>query len=125
MHRPILRDIVTDATAWRGPELRTDSSWIHPLTEAEIAEVDRAFREVKKRGLGWGMFGKELFPLPSLARKLARVDDEVRNGRGFALLKGFPVRRYTVDELKTIYWGLGVHMGQVISHNVQGDFVAA
>lgn len=121
----ILREIVTDATAWKGPDLRADTSWIHPLDAAEIAEVDHAFRAVKERALSWGAFGRELFPLPQLSKKLARVEDEIRNGRGFALLKGFPVERYTVDELKTIYWGLGVHMGQVISHNVAGDFVAA
>lgn len=125
MSKPILRDIVTDASAWKGPELAADTSWQHPLDAQEIEEIDRAFREVKKRGLSWGMFGKELFPLPRFSQKLARVDQEVRHGRGFALLKGFPVDRYTIDELKTIYWGLGVHMGQVISHNVAGDFVAA
>lgn len=125
MSKPILREIITDASAWKGPELAADTSWLHPLDAQEVDEIDSAFREVKKRGLSWGTFGKELFPLPRLARKLARVDEEVRHGRGFALLKGFPAARYTVDELKTIYWGLGVHMGQVISHNVAGDFVAA
>jgi alpha-ketoglutarate-dependent taurine dioxygenase len=125
MSRTILRELITDATAWKGPELQSDTSWIHRLDDDEIAEIDRAYREVKKRGLAWGSFGRELFPLPRLSRKLAQVDDEIRNGRGFALVKGFPVQRYTVDELKTIYWGLGLHMGQVISHNVAGDFVAA
>jgi alpha-ketoglutarate-dependent taurine dioxygenase len=125
MSKSILRDIVTDASAWKGPELQADSSWVHHLDAEEIAEIDAAFREVRKRGLSWGAFGKELFPLPRLAKKLAAIDDQIRHGRGFALIKGFPVQRYTVDELKTIYWGLGVHMGQVISHNVAGDFVAA
>lgn len=125
MSKPILREIVTDASAWKGPDLHSDTSWIHRLDADEIAEIDRAFRQVKARGLSWGAFGKELFALPQLAKKLATVDHEIRHGRGFALIKGFPVERYTVDELKTIYWGLGVHMGQVISHNVAGDFVAA
>lgn len=125
MSTTILRDIMTAASAWKGPELHADTSWIHRMDDEEIAEIDRAFQEVKKRGLAWGAFGKELFPLPRFAAKLARVDQEIRHGRGFVLIKGFPVKRYTVDELKTIYWGLGVHMGQVISHNVAGDFVAA
>jgi alpha-ketoglutarate-dependent taurine dioxygenase len=125
MNKPILRDIVTAASAWKGPELAADTSWVHHVTDHEVDEIDRALREVRKRGLSWGQFGKEMFALPRFSRKLALVDEEVRNGRGFALIKGFPVQRYTVDELKTLYWGLGVHMGQVISHNVAGDFVAA
>ena len=125
MSKTILREIVTDASAWKGPELQADRSWIHRLSDDEIEEIDRAFRAVQRRGLAWGAFGKADFPLPLLSAKLAAVDQEVRHGRGFALIKGFPVARYTVDELKTLYWGLGVHMGQVISHNVAGDFVAA
>ncbi len=125
MSQNILRAIVTDATAWKGPQLAADTSWIHHLTENEAQEIDRAFQEVKRRGLSCGAFGKDMFPLPLLARKLARIDEQVRNGCGFALLKGLPVARYTLEELKTLYWGLGVHMGQVISHNVAGDFVAA
>lgn len=124
MSKPILRQLVTDATAWKGADVSSDTSWIYPLSEAEIAEIDLALRQVQARGLSWGAFGKEHFALPRLASRLADVDGQIRNGRGFVLLRGLPVQRYTLDELKTLYWGLGVHMGQVISHNVVGDFVA-
>jgi len=125
MNKPMLRTIVRDATAWKRADLENDSSWIYHLTPAEKEEIDRAYRQVEAQGLLWGAFGKAQFPLPTLAAKLHDVDDQIRNGRGFVLIKGFPVDRYALDELKTIYWGLGVHMGQVISHNVAGDFVAA
>jgi alpha-ketoglutarate-dependent taurine dioxygenase len=125
MTKPILRDIVTAPCAWKGPELAGDTSWVHHLTEHEVDEIDRALQDVRERGLSYGEFGKEMFHLPRFSATLRRVDEQVRNGRGFALLKGLPVARYTLDELKTLYWGLGVHMGQVISHNVAGDFVAA
>jgi hypothetical protein len=124
MSKTILREIVSDATAWKGDELRHDDSWKTTLTPAEIAEIDAALRDVQAAGLRWGEFGKERFALPTVARTLQRIDEQIRNGRGFMLLRGFPVARYSLDELKTIYWGLGVHMGQVISHNTAGDFVA-
>jgi alpha-ketoglutarate-dependent taurine dioxygenase len=121
----ILRTEVRDATAWKGPDLRDDSSWVHRLSAAEIEEIDAAYRGVSAAGLAWGEFQQAQFPLPSLSGKLQAIDHEIRNGRGFVLVKGLPVERYSIDQLKTIYWGLGVHMGQVISHNVAGDFVAA
>lgn len=124
MNKPILRSLVTDATAWKGPELKNDTSWIHRLSAGEIDEIDRAWQRVKAQGLSWGQFGREQFVLPELQARLAIIDRQIRDGRGFALIKGFPVQRYSIDELKTIYWGLGVHLGQVISHNVAGDFVA-
>ncbi len=124
MTRSILRTIVSDATAWKGPALALDTSWIHTLDAADNRELALAHQQVSARGLRWGEFGRADFPLPRLSAKLARVDQEIRNGRGFALLRGFDVRAYALDALKTVYWGLGVHMGQVISHNVAGDFVA-
>jgi len=124
MSTPILRELTHNATAWKGADVRGDTSWIHTLGAEEIEEIDQAFRHVKALGLSWGTFGKEHFPLPVLTAKLREIDNQIRNGRGFVLVKGFPVARYSLDELKTIYWGLGVHMGQVISHNVAGDFVA-
>lgn len=119
------RQKIQDATAWKRQDVQHDTSWTFHFTPAEIDEMDRAFQQVRARGLSWGEFGKEDFPLPELSRKLQSIDDQVRNGRGFVLLKGFPVDRYSLDETKVIYWGLGTHMGQVISHNVAGDFVAA
>ncbi|MDP3925798.1 MAG: TauD/TfdA family dioxygenase, partial [Hydrogenophaga sp.] len=125
MTKNILRTPVKDATAWKAADVQNDSSWTYHLTPAELAEIDAAFRRVQAHGQTWGEFGQEDFVLPVLAEKLRSIDDQIRNGRGFVLLKGFPVQRYTIDEIKTIYWGLGTHIGQVISHNVAGDFVAA
>ncbi len=124
MSQQILRSVVTDPTAWKGPDLSGDSSWVHHLEQQDNQEIARAFQRIKDRGLRWGDFGKEDFPLPRLSQRLRAVDEQIRNGRGFALLRGFDVEKYSLDELKTIYWGLSVHMGQVISHNIAGDFVA-
>lgn len=125
MSKTILREKVQDATAWRRADVQDDTSWIFTFTADELEEMDRAFQGVRARGLSWGEFGQEDFPLPRLGVKLREIDAQVRNGRGFVLLRGFPVERYSLDDTKVIYWGLGTHMGQVISHNVAGDFVAA
>ncbi|WP_439586834.1 TauD/TfdA family dioxygenase [Hydrogenophaga sp.] len=125
MTKSILRTLVKDATAWKAADVQNDRSWIYHLTTDELDEIDEAFQVIKAEGLAWGEFGKEAFPLPVFGCKLIEIDDQIRNGRGFVLLKGFPVERYSIEDIKTIYWGIGTHMGQVISHNVAGDFVAA
>jgi alpha-ketoglutarate-dependent taurine dioxygenase len=116
---------VGDAYAWKAADLQNDTSWIYKFRDSDIAALDAALRRVQAENLSWGAFGKDQFDLGSLGTTLAEIDNQIRNGRGSALLRGFPVKNYSLDELKTIYWGLGVHMGQVISHNVAGDFVAA
>ena len=124
MSKPILRELVTDATAWKGPELQHDTSWIYTLDDHDLAELEQARQHVASAGLSWGHFGKSDFPLARLGAKLADVDHQIRHGRGFVLIRGVPVQRYDADQIRTIYWGLGVHLGHVISHNVKGDTLA-
>lgn len=120
----ILREIIDDRTAWKGPDLQNDTSWIFRFSESDLGELDRALQAIKVAGLKSGEFGRDEFALPVLGDKLARIDDEIRNGRGFVLIKGFPVGAYGMDDLKIMYWGLGVHLGTVIPHNVAGDTMA-
>ncbi len=48
---------------------------------------------------------KEDFPLPTLGPLLAEVLAEVLKGRGFALLRGLPVDRWSRKETLVAYWG--------------------
>ena len=42
------------------------------------------------------------------------------NGRGFLLLRGLPVERWTMREAATAYFGLGAHLGSARSQNGKG-----
>ena len=57
----------------------------------------------------------EDFPIPDLADEIAYFVDELENGRGFLLIRGLPMDRYTDEEASIIYWGLGLHLGYPIS----------
>ncbi len=48
------------------------------------------------------------------------VDDEVLNGRGFLLLRGLPVERWSMAESATAFFGLGAHLGSARSQNGKG-----
>ncbi|MGE0801721.1 MAG: TauD/TfdA family dioxygenase [Lautropia sp.] len=107
-------------SAWTGDELRQSNDWVDHLLPEEIAELDRALRAVEQRSLKWGEFGAADFPLAALAQRLKSVDHELRDGRGFVLLRGIPVERYSLDQIKTLYWGIGSHLGQIPPQNVKG-----
>jgi hypothetical protein len=114
---------VTDASAWKGEEMRPRSDWMVSFAEDEIAELHAALAGVKARGLGIGGFGRADFPLPRLAGRLAAWLHEVSDGRGFILLRGFPIERYGADEIRLMYWGMCTHMGTPISQNSYGDLL--
>ncbi len=46
--------------------------------------------------------------------------DEVLNGRGFLLMRGLPVERWSMREAATAYFGLGAHLGSARSQNAKG-----
>jgi len=114
---------LTTSPAWVGSELAGSTDWILPVSAAAIAEWDAALAGLARRGLAWPNFGRDDFPVPTFARELDAVLDELENGRGVVLLRGIPVERYTEHELKNLYWGLGSHLGHIRYQNARGELI--
>jgi hypothetical protein len=96
---------------WRGDDLGHSTDWIRSLTSANADELDAAVRAVQRRGLTWPAMTREDFAIPNVDRALAEVSEALEHGRGIVLLRGIPVERYREDELRILYWGLGLHLG--------------
>jgi hypothetical protein len=111
----------TGAAAWYGPEMAKRTDWLMALSPAEIDEIETAARTLAARGTDIAAITASDFPLPRLAARLkSRVEAEVLNGRGFLLLRGLPVERWTMREAATAFYGLGVHLGSPRSQNAKG-----
>jgi len=108
---------------WRGEDLARSTDWIRAVTPAEVDELDGALRAVQQRGLTWPKMSREDFPIPRLAASLGEVARELEDGRGLVLLRGIPVARYTDDELRIAYWGLGLHLGTPRYQNGNGELI--
>lgn len=108
---------------WRGPDLVKSGEWIHDWTRDEIAEIERAFVTAKERGRTLETLEREDFLLPTVAGLFATVRDRLEMGCGLQLFRGFPNERYTKDELRLIYWGLGKHLGTARSQSRVGDLL--
>ena len=88
----MLHEPISEASAWTTAELEADPNWRQQLTEREAREFVDAARAVQARGLEVGGFGREDFPLPSAAARIDALVDNVENGRGVSLLRGFPIQ---------------------------------
>lgn len=120
----LLNRPITGPVAWKGPDLINDPSWKYQLSEADIAALDAGLREVQKRGKAFPEFGREDFPISAaLQAKLDGIADELENGKGFFLIRGLPVARYSGEEIKILYYGIGLHMGLPVSQNPMGDML--
>jgi hypothetical protein len=111
----------TGAAAWYGPEITGRDDWLMPLTSAEVAEIEAATRALASREADIAAIATRDFPLPTLGPRLrSRVRDEVLNGRGFLLMRGLPVARWSIREAATAFFGLGAHLGHARSQNGKG-----
>jgi len=63
------------------------------------------------------------FRLPTLGPKLKQFVKEVVDGRGFQIIKGVPVHRYTAAESTTVYWGLGTYWGKIVPQNKKAHLI--
>jgi hypothetical protein len=113
--------VIESPADWLPAAITARSDWIHHFSDAEVAEIDRALAEVRRRGLTLADLQREDFPLPTVAQRLAHARDLLEEGPGLYLFRGFPAGRYGKADLRAIYWGLGRHMGTAVSQSKNGD----
>ena len=119
----IATQTITGPTAWQASDFINDHSWMRPLSKLHISEIEKAIVALKLRGLKFPNFGKSDFELPALSGVLQDYMCELETGSGFMLIRGIPVEQFDDDDINSIYWGLGLHMGKAVRQNPQGDLI--
>jgi hypothetical protein len=114
---------VTGPSAWFGPDMARSRTWVHRLTEGEIAELTEAARALAASGKPLAEITAADQPLPVLEPAIRRWMADLNEGRGFVLVKGFPVSEVSEAEASLAYWILGRHMGLPVAQNAQGDLL--
>ncbi len=114
---------IDDPAAWQAADMAQPARWQYRLNDVEIAELDAALAHVHARGLDIMAITKADFLLPSFGAKLAALRGEVLDGRGFVLLRGVPVERYSKRDATMAYWGIGVHIGYPVCQNARGEMI--
>lgn len=119
----ILLTSVTGPSVWKGDQMRQRVDWIVPLGATDIGEIDSALALVKSAGTSLFDIQPKHFPLPGLAYRLGQIRDEVAEGRGFALLRGLPIARYSLEDARLLFWGIAAHIGQAEKQDRAGNLM--
>ena len=101
--RFILTEKLTGPSVWTGSEITGEASWIHELTEGEIASLDNALSSLRISGKSFPNFVREGFQISAWTERLRFLSAVLEDGRGFFVMQGFPVKRYS-DADKKILW---------------------
>lgn len=120
---PMPPGAITGRSAWRGEDLARSEDWIYRLSGADIAEIDDALAAVRARGLDLMEIDRAAFPLSRLAKALDAIHEELLTGRGFVLVRGLPMERYSPEDAATAYWGIGRYLGNPVSQNAKGHLL--
>jgi hypothetical protein len=119
---PALRPLVSPA-AWRGPEMAARGDWRAVLEPGQVEEIERALAAARASGRRLGAMRAGDLPLPTLAVEVAAWRAQLESGRGFQVVSGVPVQRWSEADAELFFWCLGLHMGRPGAQNPQGDLL--
>ncbi|WP_025770414.1 TauD/TfdA family dioxygenase [Thioalkalivibrio sp. HK1] len=122
-HQSILRKPLRIPAAWLGDDMRAHDDWRVELGGDDIDEIERALAVAKGTGKPLHALGKEDFPLPSLTGKIARWRQEIASGRGFQVIRGIPVERWSLVDCERFFWCFGLCFGIPGAQNPRGDLL--
>jgi hypothetical protein len=105
---------------WTSADVADAEAWTEHFDDVELAELDAALRHALERSDDVLELDRDDFPLPTLQHRLARIEDELINGRGFVRLRGIDRRAYSQSKMELLYWAIGMHLGLPWPQNKHG-----
>lgn len=111
---------VADPANWTAATFGGSVGHARQLEAAEVQELTDICESLEARGMGWNDTTRADFPFQALAPLLEQSRNELRQGRGFSLLRGLPLGRWSKDRARLAAWGLGTWIGEHVSQTVQG-----
>jgi Taurine catabolism dioxygenase TauD, TfdA family len=96
---------------------------MHRLTPRELEELDSAVVGLSASGKPIASITAADYPLLELGAAIQTWRTTLESGRGFFLIRGFPVRKYTKEQAAFAFWIIGAHLGEPVSQNSDGDLL--
>jgi hypothetical protein len=109
---------ITCAQAWYGPDVAGLTDWTLTLTGTDIAEIEATLTGAQATPIL--EITAANFPLPGLSKRLEAIKRELLHRRGFFVIRGLPIERYSVEDAARIFWGIGAQWGEAVSQNGKG-----
>lgn len=114
---------MTGPTVWHAPDVAEPSTWTLELDRAQRAElVDQARRAASAGRTVESLRAGDL-PLRSLDPVVRAAVAALHGGRGFLLLRGFPVDELSPAEVELGYLGLGLRVGTPVGQDKKGSLL--
>jgi hypothetical protein len=118
----VMERVIRHRDGWLGAEFdRNALYW--DFTPAHLAAIDKLMAKLAGDPRPFHELNRRDFSHPALDADLAALLTYIKTGPGIVIMRGFPVRKYTPEEMQTVYWGIGTHFGRGCSQSADGDYL--
>src|SRR3954466_5419316 len=111
------RTPIVSPAVWRADDVADSATWTIELTNAQREELASVARDADANGRTLATITVADAPLPSMADVFAGIVDALSRGRGFVLLRGFPVDLLSANQTELAYFALGLHLGTPVGQD--------
>jgi len=109
------------ACVWKGSDMGQNLRWVKQFPAGLLAQINIAAKATGD--LDWRQINRRNFTLPGAEGFFDDVREELENGSGMVKLRGLDVSRYSEDQLRRIWYGLGAHLGTPMYQNRFGELM--
>jgi len=109
-----------DKSGWYGKDVAKEDL-VFQVGAEQLAAFDALLARINAAGTPLTSITRTMFSDPRIDEFLAAAVSDLKWGLGLVILRGMPVDAYSVDDLRKIYWGVGIHFGELISQSRAGD----
>jgi hypothetical protein len=114
---------IISPAVWTAADVVDEAEWTIELTRCQREELAAVARSARAAGRTIATLSSFDVALPSMAETLGRMVIQLAAGRGFVLLRGFPVDLLEPDEIELAYLALGLHLGTPVSQDGAGTLL--
>lgn len=114
---------IDSAAAWSGADFADPQTWQTRVRPDVIQAIETGLDVAANSGKPMSAWTVEDVPFEGLTNVVSSWRREIAHGRGFLLLRGFPVARWGEDRSAAFFWALGLHLGVPGAQNPQGDLL--
>ena len=112
---------IPPSTLWCRLDLPTKDSLSFDLDSGLLADIEDDARRLVAAGRDAVSIDISECSVGRLAPLLDELRSSLLQGRGIALLRGFPIERLSQAEIELVFWRIGLSLGRPVSQSVMGD----
>jgi hypothetical protein len=121
--RPAGRSPVRGPSVWSASDLTDPAEWTLELTELQRHELVVQANAAIRAGGTVSTLARDDLPLESLRPVVKTAVAALSAGRGFILLRGFPVEDLEPAATELAYVGLGLHLGTPVGQDAKASLL--